>query len=235
MIEILNKIYFFNVLKDVSLFLVDTVAILSSVLAGLAIGWERESAGKAAGIRTFAIVCLGSTLFTLIARELNAPDSMPRIVGQIISGIGFIGAGAVFRENEKISGLTTAAGIWVSSAIGIIFGLGYLPFGILISIFVVFLFRLQKHAESLLYGKCIFEQVEVTFRNDGNKNVLKVMAVLESDRRLNLRFSTCDDKSLSRFRFEGCTNHKNHRQFLQTIASFDFIVSIDTRIPPIQF
>lgn len=235
MIEGLSRLYFFNLAKDVSPFLVEAVAILSSVLAGLAIGWEREKAGKPAGIRTFAIVCLGSTLFTLLARELNTPESMSRIIGQIISGIGFIGAGAVFRAEEKISGLTTAAGIWVSSAVGVIFGLGYLPFGAVISVFVVVLFRLQRRAELLIYGPCDVNKIEVTFRDQGNRNLVKVMSALEHDKRLNLRFVKSEDVTLSKFTIDVCSRHRNHRHFLRNLADFDFITNINPQIHATKF
>ena len=226
----LNNFYFFNLLEDTSPYLGDLLAVFCSVFAGLFIGWDREQSGKAAGFRTFALVCLGSTLFTLIGKELATLESETRIIGQIISGIGFIGAGSVFQEKNKISGLTTAAGIWVCSAIGVIFGLGYLPFGILISLFVIILFRLQKRAERLLFGACEFQDLEITFSNEGNKNQIKVLSAFEGDPRLNLRVLDSGSIDLAKITIRSCCNHKIHRSFLSELSSFDFITKIESRL-----
>lgn len=234
MIEFLNKLYFFNLLTDVSPFFSDVLAVLGSICAGLAIGWDREQSGKAAGFRTFALVCLGSTLFTLIARELNTPDSVARIVGQVVSGIGFIGAGAVFRDKSRVSGLTTAAGIWVCSAIGVIFGLGYLPFGILISFFVFVLFRLQRKAEQLIFGKCELKTVCISFKENGNLNSAKIISALGDNQRLNLRRVASAESTMTQFKLDCCSNHKSHREFLGDLANLDFIESIFPAIEPIS-
>lgn len=233
MIDFLNKLYFFNLLTDVSPFFADILAVLGSICAGLAIGWDREQSGKAAGFRTFALVCLGSTLFTLIARELNTSESVARIVGQIVSGIGFIGAGAVFRDKSKISGLTTAAGIWVCAAIGVIFGLGYLPFGVLISFFVFTLFRLQRKAEQLIFGKCELRTITVLFNEKGNLNSAKIISVLGDHQKLNLRPVSSNETKLSCIELDYCSNHKTHREFLRDLTDLDFIESINPSIEPI--
>jgi putative Mg2+ transporter-C (MgtC) family protein len=232
MIELLNQIYFFNLLKNFSPYLTEFIAILSSVSAGLIIGWDREQSGKAAGFRTFALVCLGSCLFTLIAKELNTLDSVSRIVAQIVSGIGFIGAGAVFREKNKISGLTTAAGIWVCSAIGVIFGLGYLPFGMLITLFVFILFRLQRKTEKWLYGVCEIQTVEITFEDVG-VNSAKFISALDN-KRLNLRKSISSDQMMLKFKIDCCKNHKSHREFLDHLTNLEFIQGINPPISPME-
>ena len=104
---------------------------LSSLLAGL-IGAERERSGKWAGLRTHMLIAVGSTLLThisiLIGREYamgsNAWDP-GRIAAQIVSGVGFIGAGTIIQSRGSVHGLTTAAGLWVASALGISVGAGF--------------------------------------------------------------------------------------------------------------
>ena len=94
-----------------------------SLLCGYIIGIEREYSGKAVGTRTISLICLGSTLFCLMSPNVfNADNS--RIIAQIVSGIGFIGAGIIFKHNDTIHGLTTAATIWASAAIGALIGTG---------------------------------------------------------------------------------------------------------------
>jgi putative Mg2+ transporter-C (MgtC) family protein len=114
-----------------------------SVAAALggAIGFERELRDREAGLRTHMLVCLGSALFTIVSaygfREfLNSGDQViradpTRIAAQIVTGIGFIGAGAIIRQGLSIRGLTTAATLWVAAAIGMAAGAGYYPGAVL--------------------------------------------------------------------------------------------------------
>lgn len=97
--------------------------LLLAVVLGSAIGIDREIAHKSAGMRTHALVSMGSALFTLLPRYV-APGFLDfHIQAQIVTGIGFLGAGIIFFDNSKIKGLTTAAGVWVSAAIGMAVGL----------------------------------------------------------------------------------------------------------------
>ena len=113
---------------------IDTLRIFwQLVLAmffGLIIGLEREYHRKAAGLRTYALVSLGSALFTIISYEgLSSVTQNPgfdpsRIASQIVVGIGFIGGGLIFQQGDKVLGLTTAAAIWAVAAIGVAVGIG---------------------------------------------------------------------------------------------------------------
>ena len=92
---------------------------------GAALGLEREYRQKPAGLRTNMLIALGSALFSILSIELGASASSPdRIAAQVVSGIGFLGAGAILRSGENVHGLTTAATIWVNAAIGMAAGLG---------------------------------------------------------------------------------------------------------------
>lgn len=95
--------------------------ILAAVL-GLVIGFERERAHKPAGLRTHMLVCLGSCLFTLVSLEFSIDPA--RVAAGIVTGIGFIGAGTILAERERIVGITTAASLWVTAAIGLTIGIG---------------------------------------------------------------------------------------------------------------
>lgn len=104
--------------------------ILLSAIIGMAIGFQREFSGHPAGIKTHAMVCIGSAVLSLIQIQmfLEHPDSDPsRIIAQVVSGIGFIGAGCILHNNQgdKISGLTTASTLWVAAGLGLAVGLGY--------------------------------------------------------------------------------------------------------------
>ncbi|MDP1562992.1 MAG: MgtC/SapB family protein [Pirellulaceae bacterium] len=100
--------------------------ILAAALGGL-LGYERERAGKAAGLRTHMLVSLGAALFVLIPQQAGMSNAdISRIVQGVVAGVGFLGAGAIVKgtRGEDIHGLTTAAGIWLTAAIGIAAGLG---------------------------------------------------------------------------------------------------------------
>ena len=101
--------------------------MLLAVFLGALIGVEREIAHKSAGMRTNALVALGSALFTIAPVLLSGPAIDPtRIAAQVVTGVGFLGAGLIIfdQSHAKVKGLTTAAGVWVAAAIGMIVGFG---------------------------------------------------------------------------------------------------------------
>lgn len=115
---------------------------LATVL-GAIIGVERELARKTAGIRTFALVCLGSALFTVISQVAlisfaGTSYDPSRIASQVVVGIGFLGAGIIIFSGQKVRGLTTAAGLWVAAAIGMAVGYRFYPIAIFTTLLTVF-------------------------------------------------------------------------------------------------
>lgn len=101
-----------------------SLALLLSAALGGIIGWQRESIGRAAGIRTYAVVSVGATIFTLIS-SVGFPTEPSRVAAEILVGIGFIGAGTILHHGQKVEGLTTAAGLWSVTAIGMAVGVGW--------------------------------------------------------------------------------------------------------------
>ncbi len=95
----------------------DLFKLAMAMLAGGLIGAEREFRYKAAGFRTIILICMGATLFTIISVRMD-PLNNSRVTANIITGIGFLGAGAIMRGDGRIAGLTTAATIWISAALG---------------------------------------------------------------------------------------------------------------------
>lgn len=116
-----------------------SVVIRLIVAAGLGavIGFEREKAGKAAGLRTHVLVTLGTCVFVLAGIGYGmSSDGLSRVIQGIVTGIGFIGAGSILKLNDEknIRGLTTSAGIWMTAAVGVAVGLGELGLAILAAI-----------------------------------------------------------------------------------------------------
>ena len=103
------------------------VRILAATVVGAVIGYERERTGKSAGLRTHMLVALGSAIFVVAPLEAGMPiEDLSRVIQGVAAGIGFIGAGAILKlaDARVIEGLTTAAGIWLTAALGLAAGLG---------------------------------------------------------------------------------------------------------------
>lgn len=115
--------------------------ILVSIFIGLIIGIEREYFNKSAGLRTFILVSFGSCVFTILSIKigLSNPD---RLAANIITGIGFLGAGVIFKEDNKIAGVTTATTIWATSSLGMAVGSGHIYLAILGAFMVMLTLRL---------------------------------------------------------------------------------------------
>lgn len=132
------------------------IDVLLSLVAGFIIGAERESRGKDAGISTHTLVILGAMLFTFMS-SLVDPASKSRIAAQIVSGIGFLGAGLIVKDGASVKNLTTAASIWVAGAIGMAFGFNYHAVGLIVTLVVAFAPRIphinKKSPESILEQK----------------------------------------------------------------------------------
>ena len=116
--------------------------ILSVVFGGL-IGIERELVHKPAGVRTHMLVSLGSALFVLLAVE-SIPSGVDKIIAGIATGIGFLGAGTIFKSKIEVHGLTTAASIWAVGAVGLGIGLGYYFMTIVTVVLVLIVLHLNR-------------------------------------------------------------------------------------------
>lgn len=133
-----------NILDGATLSIISR--LLVSLLLGFVIGTERVWAHKTAGMRTYALVSMGSALFVIISDEMinfysGFPGMNPlMIVSQIVVGVGFIGAGLIFTKDSKLVGLTTATGLWVAAGIGMAAGLGMFNIAIIATILTLFIF-----------------------------------------------------------------------------------------------
>jgi putative Mg2+ transporter-C (MgtC) family protein len=117
--------------------------ILMAVLIGGIIGAEREYRDKAAGFRTMIFICTGAAMFTIFSMEIGGEEDPVRIASSIVSGVGFLGAGAIMRGEGRVMGLTTAATIWLTAALGMGVGGGYYEetaaaTGIILGVLVLF-------------------------------------------------------------------------------------------------
>lgn len=129
-----------------------------SIGLGVVLGWEREAKGKPAGLKTITLVCLGAATFTVITLLLTSglsrnEDVMTdpiRLIAGLIGGIGFLGGGAIIQSGESVEGITTAATIWVTGAVGLACGAGYFVVALLVTVGVLCALRLLSLIEGPL-------------------------------------------------------------------------------------
>ena len=130
------------------------IRLLGAMLAGAVLGWQRERSDKPAGLRTHILVALGATIFVVVPEQLAMnPDALSRVIQGIATGIGFLGGGVILKHasERRIEGLTTAADIWATAAIGVAIGLGALGIGLIATalawIVLSIVYRLQARGD----------------------------------------------------------------------------------------
>ncbi len=148
--------------------------LLATALGGV-VGLERERSHKSAGLRTNALVAMGAALLTVISLSFGGAGSDPsRIISNIIVGIGFIGGGAIIREGHKVSGVTTAATLWVVAAIGIAVGMGFYREALFSAAVVYFILTMlwlieKKANQKILYPS--LREKEIAEENHGEEEL----------------------------------------------------------------
>ena len=184
--------------------------IVLATLCGCAIGYERTSRNKSAGIRTHAIIALGSSMFMIISKyaffDVSTADGA-RVAAQIVSGIGFLGAGVIFVKDDLIQGLTTAAGMWTTSGIAACIGAGLIFIGVFATLFLVVL---QKIFHYPFFNQIDKDEIYKIFEKYGIEvNEIKI------DRNLDLMTFDTNNRWI---------DHKN--ELFQDLMSIDAVTKI---------
>ncbi len=216
-----------DAMEELSIFRPETFDVFWPVLTrmavafvcGAVVGAEREWKSKPAGLRTNILICLGAALFTMgseyMAKHVAfAPQESTRIAAQIVSGVGFIGAGAILRSGRGVVGLTTAATIWLVAAIGVMVGMGYGVLGLVTSVMTVATLLTLGKVERYLMGPCEMRTLEVRLGPDRPMALARLEAILESAQwptRID-RIETGDGGT--RVVFTYCSRHPAHRGVL---------------------
>jgi putative Mg2+ transporter-C (MgtC) family protein len=141
---------------ETALTLETLISLLLAVALGAVVGIERESAHRPAGLRTHMLVCLGSCLFTLMSSSFGGQPA--QVAGGIVAGIGFIGAGTIWAEKDKVKGITTAASLWATAAIGLTLGVGDFLLASIVTLLVLI----------ILASKYLFWRLGIEKREDEN-------------------------------------------------------------------
>ncbi len=147
----------------------DLVKLVAAFLAGLALGAEREYRDKSAGMRTIILICVGSCLFTIFSIQIAHPGDAGRIAAQIVSGIGFLGAGVIIVRRGQVLGLTTASTIWVAAGLGIGMGVGRIVFTLIATALVIFVLSILPSFERVFQRANAFKSYKITVTGDPGK------------------------------------------------------------------
>ena len=196
--------------------------LLGSMLLGMFVGYERSYHGRAAGMRTFSLVCMASTGIVAVfgmpeiwfgGQEITiiTADGPSRVIQGIVTGIGFLGAGVIIHEGRSVSGLSTAASIWAAAAIGILIGLGFYVAGISLALLCAFSMSIVLQLEQWL-PKLKRYYFELTYTVESQPD-MHVLATLAKSYGLNLREDTISlgiTKNHQICSFTATSGPKNH-------------------------
>jgi len=207
----------------------EMVLIATAFLCGALVGFEREKGHKPAGLRTLILICVGSAVFTVVSASPALGGHEPaRIAAQIVTGVGFLGAGSILRDRHHISGLTTAATIWACSGIGIMVGAGYAAAGVALSVAVLVTLGWVRHLEIVLNGACQVRRVLVVYQPGQGKTHARITALLDDAKG---HIGIGDDKQrsegLREIRIEYCGVHHDHRCVLAQLADVPGVEALE--------
>jgi putative Mg2+ transporter-C (MgtC) family protein len=182
----------------------DLIKVGIAVFCGAVLGLERQYKNKTAGFRTIILICLGSTIFTMISQRAGQGVNI-----NLVTGVGFIGAGVIFKDNISVNGLTTAAVIWVAAAIGMANGSGNYMLAI-ISTFVTLAVLILFHIFEIYLDKINHEKLlMLVFNNAEFDNLLMVEDIIHKHKlKLQRRLINKKDDCLQAAIF--VTGHKKH-------------------------
>lgn len=211
------------------------ILVLCSVLCGVLIGVERQVKQKAAGARTLALICVGSTLFTL-ASILIAGDSADRtrITAQVVTGVGFLGAGAIIRHRGTIVGLTTGATIWTASAIGVLVGGGYAAAGLVLTLLVVAVLLMVQWLEHRVLERCRFSKCTVLYHPDLGKTRVRILRILDDYRIPDQFWDVAREGELEAMDIRYCHYHRAHRSLLFEVVEVAGVTEVRRERAPRQ-
>jgi putative Mg2+ transporter-C (MgtC) family protein len=192
------------------------------------VGAEREKKQKPTGTRTLALVSLGACVFTILSEHLGNHDG--HIAANIISGIGFLGAGVIIHGRYGIVGLTSAATIWAMAAVGMTIGAGYAGAGMALSVFVLVMLSVVGTLERRYIGPCRFATLDVSFDPAGGKSLIKMEEIIDEFDSPGMKIThheIAGNHGSATVRY--CCAHQHHREVLARLAEMAEMQTIARR------
>jgi putative Mg2+ transporter-C (MgtC) family protein len=197
-----------------------------AALCGALVGTEREHKEKPAGVRTMSMVCLGSALFTMVGYAFSSSTGdSGRVAAQIVTGIGFLGAGIILRGAGGVHGTTTAATVWAVAAMGMIVGAGYAGGGLAAALLILVVLSAIARFERLGRKE---EKVVIVFDPDGGKTPIKIHLLMEDCGIANRRPEISDaGNGLERWTLRFRITARHQHEFLFTLAQMPEVRAIE--------
>ncbi|MFI5185103.1 MAG: MgtC/SapB family protein [Chitinophagales bacterium] len=189
------------------------VRFLLAALWGGIVGAEREYRSKSAGFRTMIMISMGSCLFTILSESIGAHGNPDRIASNIVTGIGFLGAGVIFRGENRVNGITTAATIWAVAAVGMGIGSGLYFGSACASVLILIVLSVLPFLENLIdqFNQSKEYTIECDFSGEKKNHYEKLL------RQFNLRFKLVNQSKVGNdlsFTWQTQGHAKNHEQFI---------------------
>lgn len=173
--------------------ILDVYKALLAIAAGIILGLEREMKDKVAGLKTITIICLGAALFGILSYKIGGDSNPTQIAAYVVSGVGFIGAGAIFKDGFSISGLTTAGIIWLAAAVGLAIGFGefylaatFMAASLLIIFITPFINKISNTKKLTRQLSFVVSQEDIG-QKDSIMNGLRSIALMVEERKISLK------------------------------------------------
>ena len=199
----------------------NSIKLLVSLVLGALIGAEREYKGRNIGFRTIILITLGSTLFTILSFIMGKDNDAARIASNIVTGVGFLGAGAIFRDGASVRGVTTASIIWISAAIGMACGIAQYEFAILVTATVLLILLgfagvqkfIDRYNQEMVYKVTITNNLELKSEIEQTIRAFKLKYTTLSHTKIN-------DELILDYEVSGSeTNHERLVRYLTLSTS----------------
>ena len=172
------------------------IRIAAALVLGGLVGLEREVRDKPAGLQTIILICVGACIFTIVSQVVGGPDAQhTRIAAQIVSGIGFLGAGAILRDRVSVIGLTTAATIWAVAAVGMAVGFGHYALGLVGTGGILVALLVLDVVENWVGDRRDIQDYHVLA--DNTDEMFDRFDAMFSDHKLSIRKRTCHEEGKS--------------------------------------
>ncbi len=204
---------------------------ISAVLCGAIVGAEREKREKPAGLRTLILVCLGSAAFTMVSYAFTSTSGdSGRVAAQVVTGIGFLGAGAILHSAGAVRGMTTAATIWATAATGMVVGAGHVGAGLGLSVLVRVVLSAALALESRAWGDVHESRVEVSYQACGGRTRVRIEKAMEDYHvHSSLDPSEPGEAAVSRAIIQFRLSRRHRREFLNELAALPGVEAIQER------
>jgi len=193
-------------------------------LTGAVIGLERERQDKPAGLRTLVLISVGSAIFTLASVSPAMGQREPaRIAAQIVTGVGFLGAGSILRDRFVVTGLTTAPTVWATAGVGMVVGAGYATAGVALSLTILLALAGLKFIEEHLAGPCRLKTVVIRYQANAGRTRIRIQQVLDSSRG-PVKVTDAPGEACE-LTLTYCGAHKEHRAVLTSLSDVSAVDS----------